>query len=183
MDFHLHIANTWLTLAHSWSVIYISDTVSHLQDTPSLIYFGGQQSTVAFCSGRVSLLIQGLSIAIDRTLCSSSNACRYYLGYHNANQICWGLGIGTTLGVSLYFALSIIPTCYPDSIFGKVKKTILNSPVSIFLQIRDGWSVWADGGRSEEWQRWRREWEQLETESKVKRSWEIDCRLGRSRMY
>jgi len=50
-----------------------------------------------------------------------------------------------------------------------VKKAILNNPVSIFLQIRDGWSIWADGGRSEEWQRWRHEWEKLETvEPKVK---------------
>jgi len=181
MDFHPHIANTWLTSVHSWSVTCISDTDSRLQDIPSLIYFGGQQSMVAFCSGRVLSHIQGLCSTIDRKSCSSSNACRYYLGYHNAHQIYWGLGIGTTLGVSLYFTLSIIPTCYPNSIFGKVKKAILNNPVSIFLQIRDGWSIWADGGRSEEWQRWRREWEKLETvDPKVKTGWERDYRSGRT---
>jgi dolichyldiphosphatase len=27
------------------------------------------------------------------------------------------------------------------------------------LQIRDGWDIWNDGGREEEWVRWKGEWE------------------------
>jgi len=30
--------------------------------------------------------------------------------------------------------------------------------VATWLQIRDGWDIWSDGGRDDEWVRWRREW-------------------------
>lgn len=84
---------------------------------------------------------------------------RYYLGYHNTYQILWGLGIGVFLGVSLYFISELIPTRYPNSLLGKFKTRILNNPLLVWFQIRDGWAVWPDGGREGEWQRWRQQWE------------------------
>ncbi|KAF4610808.1 hypothetical protein D9613_007066 [Agrocybe pediades] len=84
---------------------------------------------------------------------------RYYLGYHNAYQILWGLAIGTTLGVSLYLISEAIPTRYPTSPLGRMKAAILNNPIVLWLQLRDGWAVWADGGREGEWLRWRKQFE------------------------
>ncbi|KAF8202517.1 hypothetical protein BJ912DRAFT_842816, partial [Pholiota molesta] len=83
---------------------------------------------------------------------------RYYLGYHNANQIFWGLMIGASLGISLYLFVEAIPNKYPTSRLGKAKIMLLNNSIAVWLQIRDGWNVWADGGRETEWLRWREEW-------------------------
>jgi dolichyldiphosphatase len=83
---------------------------------------------------------------------------RYYLGYHNANQIFWGLAIGASLGISLYLFVEAIPNKYPTSRLGKAKIMLLNNSIAVWLQIRDGWNVWADGGRETEWLRWREEW-------------------------
>jgi len=83
---------------------------------------------------------------------------RYYLGYHNANQILWGLAIGSLLGTTLYAVAQAIPNQYPSSSLGQVKTALLNNPIIVWLQIRDGWTVWADGGREAEWFRWREEW-------------------------
>ncbi|KAF8963458.1 hypothetical protein BDZ97DRAFT_1919884 [Flammula alnicola] len=93
---------------------------------------------------------------------------RYYLGYHNGNQIFWGLAIGTILGVPLYFVTEAIPTRYPTSSLGKAKSMILNNTIVKWLQIRDGWAVWADGGREGEWLRWRKEWERRQESAKEK---------------
>ncbi|KIM44955.1 hypothetical protein M413DRAFT_367393 [Hebeloma cylindrosporum] len=95
---------------------------------------------------------------------------RYYLGYHNVHQISWGLAIGAVLGVFLYIITEAIPTRYPRSVFAEVKFNILNNPVVVWLQIRDGWAVWADGGREGEWIRWRQEWERQRKISKGKSS-------------
>ena len=70
-----------------------------------------------------------------------------------------GLGIGTFLGISLYTSADLIPRKRPASIFGKMKIFILCNPVSTWLQIRDGWAVWEDGGREGEWIRWKAEWD------------------------
>jgi dolichyldiphosphatase len=35
----------------------------------------------------------------------------------------------------------------------------LDHPIIVWLQIRDGWAIWEDGGREDEWLRWRAEWE------------------------
>lgn len=75
------------------------------------------------------------------------------------NQISWGLGIGAFLGTSLYVFAEYIPRHYPQSALGAVKIFLLDNPVSLWLQIRDGWAVWADGGREGEWIRWKTEWE------------------------
>lgn len=84
---------------------------------------------------------------------------RHYLQYHNWYQILWGLGIGSSLGFSLYLVCEFIPTRYPASLLSQVKFFALDNPVSTWLQIRDGWAVWSDGGREAEWLRWRAEWE------------------------
>lgn len=71
----------------------------------------------------------------------------------------WGFGIGVFLGLSLYAVAELLPRRCPNSIFGKTRDLLLDNPISIWLQLRDGWGVWADGGREEEWKRWRTEWE------------------------
>jgi len=84
---------------------------------------------------------------------------RYYLGYHNAYQILWGLFIGAGLGVSLYLLAEVIPDRYPTSALGRAKFMLLDHPIIAWLQIRDGWAIWVDGGREDEWLRWRAQWE------------------------
>ena len=82
-----------------------------------------------------------------------------HLEYHNWHQIFWGLCLGSVLGVSFYLVAEFIPERYPTCFMGRVKYFALNNPVSIWLQIRDGWSVWPDGGREDAWLRWRAEWD------------------------
>ncbi|KAH9479346.1 Putative dolichyldiphosphatase [Psilocybe cubensis] len=93
---------------------------------------------------------------------------RYYLGYHSAHQIIWGLAIGFVLGSTVYILSEAIPTRYPNSWLGRLKASILDNPIVVWLQIRDGWAIWADGGREGEWVRWRREWEAQKKTSKPK---------------
>ncbi|KAJ7180770.1 PAP2-domain-containing protein [Mycena filopes] len=84
---------------------------------------------------------------------------RFYLRYHSIAQILWGFGIGVVLGVSVYTVCEILPRRHPKSIFGLVKTSLVENPVSTWLQIRDGWDIWADGGREVEWLRWKAEWD------------------------
>ncbi|KAJ7066502.1 hypothetical protein C8F01DRAFT_1123489 [Mycena amicta] len=84
---------------------------------------------------------------------------RYHLQYHSVAQILWGLGIGAALGATTYVFGELIPRRRPNSLFGAIKAFLLRNPVSTWLQIRDGWDVWADGGREVEWRNWRAEWE------------------------
>ena len=83
---------------------------------------------------------------------------RYHLGYHTPFQIIWGLVIGTCIGVPLYVVGQVIPQRHPHSLIGQAKRRLLDLKVTRWLQIRDGWAIWGDGGREEEWKRWRREW-------------------------
>lgn len=85
---------------------------------------------------------------------------RYYLGYHNEYQILWGLTIGATFGVLVYVLAELIPTRRPHSLLGRFKTFLLINPVSTWFQLRDGWAVWPDGGREDEWVRWRIRWDQ-----------------------
>jgi len=94
-----------------------------------------------------------------RRLFSTGSLRSYYLGYHSPYQILWGLAIGAGLGVSLYLLTEAIPTRYPASPLGRMKTAILNNPVVVWLQLRDGWAVWADGGREGDWLRWRKQFE------------------------
>ncbi|PPQ68403.1 hypothetical protein CVT26_006075 [Gymnopilus dilepis] len=95
---------------------------------------------------------------------------RHYLGYHDWHQITWGLAIGAALGVFVYTVAEGIPSRYPTSTLGQVKSFFLNHPVIVWMQIRDGWAVWADGGREGEWRRWRQEWEKQQRTLKNKTS-------------
>jgi len=95
---------------------------------------------------------------------------RYYLGYHNLHQISWGLVIGAVSGILLYIATEVIPRRYPSSLLAAVKVKLLNNPVVVWLQIRDGWAVWPDAGREGEWVRWRHEWERQQKVPKGKSS-------------
>ncbi|PPQ74336.1 hypothetical protein CVT24_000690 [Panaeolus cyanescens] len=94
---------------------------------------------------------------------------RYYLGYHTPLQIVWGLVIGAVLGISLYILAILIPQRAPDSVLGQIKTFILDNPVSVWFQLRDGWSIWEDGGRDGEWRRWRAEWEKRQ-QSRISKS-------------
>ena len=95
---------------------------------------------------------------------------RYYLGYHNARQIIWGLSIGSFLGVALYVVSELIPRCWPSSYLGRTKIWLLSNPVSTWLEIRDGWAVWPDAGRESEWVRWRMRWEEERRGREAKRT-------------
>jgi dolichyldiphosphatase len=50
--------------------------------------------------------------------------------------------------------------------FGRAKRQFMNHPIITWLEIRDGWVIWPDGGRADEWQRWRVEWEKHEIDKK-----------------
>ncbi|TFK48571.1 PAP2-domain-containing protein [Heliocybe sulcata] len=80
---------------------------------------------------------------------------RYRLTYHTPHQILWGLGIGIIYGVSFYAATELIPIRRPDSILGRIRRTILLNPLSEWIELKDGWLVYPDGGRAEEWKLWR----------------------------
>jgi len=84
---------------------------------------------------------------------------RYYLECHNPPQVIWGFIIGVALGLTLYIAAELVPTHRPNSSLGKFRRWLVDNPVSVWLQLRDGWAVWGDGGREEEWTRWRQKWE------------------------
>ncbi|KAJ8695307.1 hypothetical protein PTI98_007913 [Pleurotus ostreatus] len=83
---------------------------------------------------------------------------RYHLEYHTASQIIWGFGIGAIFGFALFLLTELIPRRRPRSLLGRLRVSLLNNPISIWLRIRDGWAVWSDGGREDEWLRWRAEW-------------------------
>jgi dolichyldiphosphatase len=94
---------------------------------------------------------------------------RHHLEYHDWHQISWGLCIGSSLGFSMYLVCEFIPTRYPTSYLSQVKMFALDNPVSTWLQIRDGWAVWSDGGREVEWRHWRAEWEKQEKVGRLKK--------------
>lgn len=80
---------------------------------------------------------------------------RYHLRYHTPHQILWGFSIGISLGLALYTVSEFIPRTYPNSYLGQFRDFLLDNPVSTWIQLRDGWGVWDDGGREEEWKKWR----------------------------
>lgn len=80
---------------------------------------------------------------------------RLNLLYHTPHQVLWGLGIGASIGVVHYIFTEHLPHRWPLSTFGRIRTAVLTNPVVQWMQIRDGWAVWADGGREGEWQRWK----------------------------
>jgi hypothetical protein len=87
---------------------------------------------------------------------------RYYLTYHTSFQILCGLSIGIAYGALFYFLFEHIPRARPHSVLGRLRSTFLRHPLVTWIQVRDGWAVWADGGRADEWRRWKDRWDALD---------------------
>ncbi|KAL4062580.1 hypothetical protein J3A83DRAFT_4310390 [Scleroderma citrinum] len=94
---------------------------------------------------------------------------RLNLLYHTPHQVAWGLGIGVGLGTVHYIFTELIPYRWPLSIFGRVRTTVLAHPVVGWMQIRDGWAVWPDGGREGEWKRWKDKYDERQASFHQKR--------------
>lgn len=88
---------------------------------------------------------------------------RYHLEYHSSRQIGWGLSIGAVFGSTLYLFAEVVPKKWPYSLLGRFRTWLVANPISTWLQIRDGWAVWSDGGREEEWKRWKTGWDAQQT--------------------
>ncbi|KAJ4475039.1 hypothetical protein J3R30DRAFT_3658919 [Lentinula aciculospora] len=95
---------------------------------------------------------------------------RYHLQYHTPYQILWGYGIGVVCGSCCYGCFELIPTLRPNSVLGQFKVFLVSNPVSTWLQIRDGWALWPDGGREDDWKRWKIEWDRQRVVSREKQS-------------
>ncbi|TFK60238.1 PAP2-domain-containing protein [Pluteus cervinus] len=92
---------------------------------------------------------------------------RYHLSYHTPIQIISGLLIGSLLAIITYTLSYILPTKYPGSPLGQIYFYILDNPLSQFVGLRDGWAIWRDSGKCEEWVRWRDEWEKVKVQQGV----------------
>lgn len=79
--------------------------------------------------------------------------------YHTAPQVLWGFGIGFTFGTIYYVLVELIPSHFPGSYLGRKKDAIMASQLFTWLRIRDGWSVWPDGGMDAQYHNWRRDWD------------------------
>lgn len=88
---------------------------------------------------------------------------RLNLLYHTPHQVVWGLGIGIGFGVVHYVLTELLPHTRPLSFFGRARAGILAHPVVIWMQIRDGWAIWPDGGREMEWKRWKTVYDEQRT--------------------
>jgi dolichyldiphosphatase len=97
------------------------------------------------------------------------NLARFYLAYHSLHQITWGFLIGVALGVSFYIIVELLPMRRPSSVFGRTRVWLMQNQLSTWLELRDGWSVWHDGGREEEWRNWRSKWELLNCKENERR--------------
>lgn len=99
---------------------------------------------------------------------------RLYLTYHTVAQVLWGAGAGVAFGAFTYTIAELIPSLRPNSSLGRFRSSILAHPIATWLRLRDGWAVWADGGRETEWQAWRVQWEKQRlaaaSKSKAKKS-------------
>ncbi|KAJ3735004.1 PAP2-domain-containing protein [Lentinula guzmanii] len=108
----------------------------------------------------VAVSAWGLSVAYSR----------YHLQYHTPYQILWGYGIGVVCGAACYGCFELIPRLRPNSPLGQLKAFLVSNPISTWLQIRDGWAIWPDGGREGDWKRWKAEWDRQRVASTEKRS-------------
>ncbi|KAI0769156.1 PAP2 superfamily-domain-containing protein [Irpex lacteus] len=84
---------------------------------------------------------------------------RYHLTYHSARQVLWGVAIGVLCGIFYYALVEYIPTRYPSSIPGRIRTSIITHPILVWFRVRDGWSVYPDGGTEEQWQAWKHRWD------------------------
>ncbi|KAI0076869.1 PAP2-domain-containing protein [Panus rudis PR-1116 ss-1] len=84
---------------------------------------------------------------------------RYHLTYHTARQVFWGFTIGIIFGTFYYSLVELIPARKPQSVLGRVKISLLSSPLFTWFRLRDSWDVWPDGGMEVQYGRWRAEWD------------------------
>ncbi|KIJ65535.1 hypothetical protein HYDPIDRAFT_88083 [Hydnomerulius pinastri MD-312] len=94
---------------------------------------------------------------------------RLHLLYHTPHQVIWGLGIGASLGVVHYIVTELLPYRQPLSIFGRARAAVITHPLFTWMQIRDGWSIWADGGRESEWKLWKAAYDERQARITQKR--------------
>lgn len=85
-----------------------------------------------------------------------------YLTYHTPHQILWGLSVGVLCGIAMYAVAELVPARLPNSLLGRLRAALLTHPVVVWLQVRDGWAIWPDGGHEAEWKAWRIRWEERE---------------------
>lgn len=78
---------------------------------------------------------------------------RWYLNYHSADQVLAGYGIGFLFGLSYYL---LNEPFSPKSRATRLRNEFLDSRFAIYWRIRDGWSVYEDGGVEDEYMTWRR---------------------------
>ncbi|KAH7326946.1 PAP2-domain-containing protein [Rhizoctonia solani] len=83
---------------------------------------------------------------------------RYHLTYHTPPQIIWGAIIGVCVGATHYLVTELWPAHSPDSPIAILRAAILNSPIAQWARIRDGWLIWNDGGKEDEYARWQEAW-------------------------
>ena len=119
----------------------------------------------------VALVAYSRCVRINATLLRNviSIPIRLNLLYHTPHQVIWGLGIGISLGVVHYVLTELLPHTRPHSVFGRARAAILTHPVVMWMQIRDGWAMWADGGRETEWMRWKKAYDERRTRLAQKR--------------
>lgn len=105
-------------------------------------------------------LVWKVTVYIGLILWAASVAfSRYYLSYHTAHQVMWGVVIGILFGSSYYVTIELIPARSPDSVLGRARAAVLSNPLCTWFRVRDGWAVWEDGGNEAQWLRWRDEWD------------------------
>jgi len=138
---------------------------------PASICFYWKQITRPFMETRTLLGVGGVGgrcslfkvcccpCSIFHEIKTTRPLSRFHLQYHTPRQILWGLLIGIALGISLYVVTELAPSRRPNSVYARTRIFLVENKVSTWLQIRDGWAIWADGGREDEWIRWRAEWD------------------------
>ncbi|KAF8736397.1 Acid phosphatase-like protein, partial [Rhizoctonia solani] len=95
----------------------------------------------------------------DRRATRANPISRYHLTYHTPPQIIWGSIVGACVGMSHYLVTEFWPARSPNSPVGKLRSAILDSPISQWARIRDGWLIWSDGGKENEYTRWKAAWD------------------------
>ena len=79
-----------------------------------------------------------------------------------------GLTVGVVYGVFWYALVEYLPLQFPDSILGRIRTGCLDSSLSKWMRVRDGWAVYEDGGHEEEWIEWDRKRRNLAARGKAK---------------
>ncbi|KAG9103525.1 hypothetical protein FRC07_009973 [Ceratobasidium sp. 392] len=87
-----------------------------------------------------------------------SSHSQYHLTYHTPPQIIWGAVIGVCTGTLHYGVTELWPALRPDSSMAQLRSAILDSPIARWARIRDGWTIWPDGGKEDEYELWRKAW-------------------------